>query len=81
MIMPKMDGFEFLSEIRGNENWRGIPVIVVTAKTLTAKDRRQLAGRVQTLLSKNVEDLAALPRILRELIPAQNDALPPGARP
>ena len=46
LMMPVMDGFDFLSEIRANENWRGIPIIVVTAKTLTAKDRRQLeAGR------------------------------------
>ena len=81
LMMPVMDGFEFLSKIRGNENWRGIPVIVVTAKTLTAKDRRQLEGRVQTLLSKNAEDLGALPRILREMIPARFDATAPGARP
>ncbi|MDP6572309.1 MAG: PAS-domain containing protein [Rhodospirillales bacterium] len=81
LIMPEMDGFEFLSEIRANENWRGVPVIVVTAKTLTAKDRRQLEGRVMALLSKNAEDLVALPRILREIIHPPLDAAAPGARP
>jgi len=31
LIMPVMDGFELLRELHKNENWRGIPVVVITA--------------------------------------------------
>jgi signal transduction histidine kinase/DNA-binding response OmpR family regulator len=39
LMMPEMDGFEFLRKIRSAESWRSIPVIVVTAKALTDEDR------------------------------------------
>src|SRR5690606_12724784 len=38
LMMPEMDGFEFLTELRKVEDWQEIPVIVVTAKTLTEAD-------------------------------------------
>ena len=51
-MMPVMDGFDFLLEMRGNPAWKDIPVIVVTAKDLTADDRRILSGKVQQVLEK-----------------------------
>lgn len=39
LMMPEMDGFEFLRKIRSNEAYKDIPVIVVTAKSLTEEDR------------------------------------------
>jgi len=44
LIMPEMDGFEFLAELRQREEWKSIPVIVVTSKDLTAADRQFLNG-------------------------------------
>ena len=52
LMMPEMDGFEFLEELRKNEAWRDIPVVVVTAKDLTETDRRRLNGYVQKILQK-----------------------------
>jgi signal transduction histidine kinase/CheY-like chemotaxis protein len=52
LMMPKMDGFNFLAELRGNVSWRDIPVIVVTAKELTAEDRARLSGNVELVLQK-----------------------------
>jgi signal transduction histidine kinase/CheY-like chemotaxis protein len=54
LTMPEMDGFEFLTEIRKNEKWRAIPVIVVTAMELSADQRKQLNGQVQSVLQKGV---------------------------
>ena len=39
LMMPEMDGFEFLDEMRSRAEWREIPVLVVTAKDLTAEER------------------------------------------
>ena len=45
LMMPEMDGFEFLRELRQRPALADIPVIVVTAKELTAEDVRILSGR------------------------------------
>ena len=35
LMMPEMDGFEFMDELRGRPDWQDIPVVVITAKDLT----------------------------------------------
>ncbi|MBX2864336.1 MAG: response regulator [Leptolyngbyaceae cyanobacterium MAG.088] len=44
LMMPEMDGFEFIQVLRHNPDWQDIPVIVVTAKALTVSDQQQLEG-------------------------------------
>ena len=60
LMMPGMDGFEFLSVIRRNDRWAGIPVIVVTAKTLTADDYARLRGDVDNIVDKSKESIETL---------------------
>ena len=52
LMMPEMDGFEFLSEIRSVPRASTVPVVVVTAKELTADERKLLNGHVTTVLQK-----------------------------
>src|SRR5262249_32605521 len=52
LMMPTMDGFLFIEELRKTESWRSIPIIVVTALDLTADDRSRLTGQVQRVLQK-----------------------------
>lgn len=62
LMMPEMDGFEFLAEMRKREEWRRIPVVVVTAKELTEEDRHRLSGQVAQVLHKDAygrDDLLA----------------------
>jgi CheY-like chemotaxis protein len=53
LMMPVMDGFEFIHELRQIEAWRGIPVVVATAKDLSAKEREALSGSVEAVIQKN----------------------------
>ena len=53
LMMPEMDGFEFIEELRHHAEWRDIPVIVVTAKDLTEEDHRRLNGEVERVLQKD----------------------------
>jgi CheY-like chemotaxis protein len=52
LMMPEMDGFQFLEELRKQPRWRSIPVVVITAKDLTAEDCDRLNGRVESILQK-----------------------------
>lgn len=52
LMMPEMDGFELVHELRQNEKWRAIPIVVLTAKELTAVDRQKLNGRVVKIFEK-----------------------------
>ncbi len=54
LMMPEMDGFQFVDHVRQHEAWRGIPIVVVTAKDLTAEDRLRLNGYVADIISKDV---------------------------
>jgi len=65
LMMPEMDGFEFIEHLRANPAWAEIPVIVVTAMTLSPEDRRRLNGNVERVLQKGSYDRDAL---LRELV-------------
>jgi signal transduction histidine kinase/DNA-binding response OmpR family regulator len=70
LMMPEMDGFQFLDEVRKREDWRAIPIIVVTAKDLTAEDRQRLNGSVEKILQKGAYGREALIDEVRQLIAA-----------
>ncbi|MCX5479889.1 response regulator [Kaistia geumhonensis] len=63
--MPEMDGFEFLERIRESEAWRGIPVIVVTARELTAVERASLKENTQGIIAKGQAASVELSRAIR----------------
>jgi CheY-like chemotaxis protein/two-component sensor histidine kinase len=53
LMMPEMDGFEFLEQVRLHPQAAKTSVIVVTAKDLTASDLERLNGGVQRIIKKN----------------------------
>jgi hypothetical protein len=67
-MMPEMDGFEFVTRLRAREEWRDIPIIVVTAKDITAEDRLRLNGYVEKTLQKSQYSRDELLRDVRESI-------------
>ena len=56
LMMPDVDGFAVLENIKGSAPSRNIPVIVVTAKDLTEEDRTRLQGKSIALLNKGMFD-------------------------
>jgi len=63
-----MDGFELLAELRKSEEWRAIPVVVITAMDLSPEDRRRLAGLTQRILEKGAFVREELAREIRNSI-------------
>jgi signal transduction histidine kinase/DNA-binding response OmpR family regulator len=54
LMMPEMDGFELIEALQKHPQWCHIPVIVLTAKDITAEDRLRLNGYVENILQKGV---------------------------
>jgi CheY-like chemotaxis protein len=52
LMMPEMDGFDFMDALRQNGRRPRVPVIVITAKDLTEEDRRRLNGGVERIIQK-----------------------------
>jgi CheY-like chemotaxis protein len=73
LMMPEMDGFEFVAELRRNESWRRVPVVVVTAKDLTREDRDRLDGYVRRIFQKGAFSRDELIREIRFLLQAERD--------
>jgi GAF domain-containing protein/CheY-like chemotaxis protein len=71
LMMPEMNGFDFLDALRANPEWRGIPVLVLTAMDLTEEDRRRLNGEVERILQKGASAreqlLAEVGRVLASI--------------
>jgi signal transduction histidine kinase/CheY-like chemotaxis protein len=74
LMMPEMDGFTFMDELRRRSDWRHIPVVVVTAKDLSDAERGQLNGHVIQILQKGgystselLEEIGKLIRNMAEL--------------
>ena len=61
LMMPEMDGFQFVDHVRQHEAWRAIPIVVVTAKDLTAEDRLRLNGYVTEIIQKDAKGPGGVP--------------------
>ena len=68
LLMPEMDGFEFLAQLQADPAGPGIPVVVVTAADLTEDDHRRLNGAVEKVLLKQAYSRDELLQTLRELV-------------
>jgi CheY-like chemotaxis protein len=72
LMMPQMDGFEFVADLRSREEWRTIPIVVVTAKDITQEDRLRLNGYVTKIIRKGEHSRDALLREIRDLVRARS---------
>ncbi|MEQ2007880.1 MAG: response regulator [Limisphaerales bacterium] len=65
LMMPEMDGFEFVQVVRGRKDMRDVPIIVLTAKDLTEEDKQRLTGCVTSILQKQTASPEDLQKELR----------------
>ncbi len=60
LMMPEMDGFEFLERMRKRPGALDIPVVVLTAKELNENERVFLAQRTILVLSKSAQPIGSI---------------------
>jgi signal transduction histidine kinase/DNA-binding response OmpR family regulator len=70
LMMPIMNGFDFIRELRKNADWRKIPIVILTAKDLTVDDRGQLKGNVELVLQKGDYSRDRLLEEVRDMVKA-----------
>jgi CheY-like chemotaxis protein len=76
LLMPVMDGFAFLRELRNEADWRDIPVLVITSKDITKKEKQLLKDKVVTVLKKGAytreELLEQVSSAIKQFIPKED---------
>jgi ammonium transporter len=77
LMMPEMDGFQFVEALRQQPEWQDIPIVVVTAKELTDEDRTRLRGGIQRILQKGAFEreqlLTEVSRLATLYVTSQSD--------
>ncbi|PLS68201.1 MAG: histidine kinase [Cyanobacteria bacterium M5B4] len=74
LMMPEMDGFEFVEALRQQYPGWKVPIVVITAMTLSAADRLRLNGSVQKILQKGACSLGDLLQEIHSLLPGIESA-------
>lgn len=67
LLMPDPDGFEVIYRMRENPALRAVPVVVMTAKDLTAEDYDRLNGAAQRILGKGADMTRLVSDVLRSI--------------
>jgi signal transduction histidine kinase/CheY-like chemotaxis protein len=68
LMMPEMNGFEFVEALRQREEARHLPVIVLTAADLDEEAFRRLNGSIERILRKRPGGREEILATLREVI-------------
>jgi PAS domain S-box-containing protein len=76
LLMPEMDGFEFLERLRRIESCRDVPVIVWTNKDLTTSDRKRLKYSAQSIALKDHDGINAVIQELQRHKVSRQSATP-----
>ena len=74
LLMPGMDGFEFVARLRDTPAGRDVPVIVWTVKDLSADERARLRASAATIVYKGGGGAALLVEELRPLLRGRTPA-------
>ena len=67
LIMPQLDGFGFITQMRKNAAFKSIPVVVLTAMDIGPQEIERLNGGVERILQKGAYSLDELKSEIRSL--------------
>jgi signal transduction histidine kinase/CheY-like chemotaxis protein len=80
LMMPVMDGFEFVAELRKNQAFADVPIVVISAKDLSEADRSVLMGGVDRIMSKGALEATDLLKVLNHYIQTSTPVLGDGSK-
>ena len=68
LLMPNMNGHEFLNELDLNERWHDIPIIALTAMELDDQERESLENRVAMIIQKGAYSIDHVLQAVRKIL-------------
>ncbi len=68
LLMPDVSGFDVVEALRSDKATFDLPIMVLTAKDLSDSDKRQLNGRVSSILQRGSTGATELVSHLRQVI-------------
>ncbi|GAC1535462.1 MAG: hypothetical protein NVS2B7_04460 [Herpetosiphon sp.] len=66
LMMPGMDGFMVLQMIKERPELKDVPVLIITAKEITAEDRARLNSRIAAIIEKGPHERDQVLREVRD---------------
>jgi signal transduction histidine kinase/CheY-like chemotaxis protein len=75
LLMPEMDGFTVVEHLRADPTTAGIPIVILTSRSIGQTDRERLHGQISHLAHKSTFSRGEFVELVRKLCP-----LPEGAR-
>jgi CheY-like chemotaxis protein len=67
LMMPVMDGFDFMQELRTRHE-NHIPTVILTAKELSLEEKKFLEGQEYQVLAKGNDGIASVPALVKAAI-------------
>ncbi len=68
LLMPGIDGFAVVEQLRASRSTASIPIIVLTAKTMTREEKERLNGQISLLAQKAEFNRAAFVASVRAFV-------------
>jgi DNA-binding response OmpR family regulator len=68
LMMEGMDGFEVAAVLKGSEDTRQLPIVVLTAKEMDRGERERLHGKIEALVQKHDWSPSRLEAVLRDVV-------------
>ena len=68
MVMPGMDGFQVVRQLQANESWRKIPVVILSGKELTDRERDMLQSHIKEVMNKEEFSKEALASTIKRVL-------------
>jgi PAS domain S-box-containing protein len=76
LLMPRLDGYAVIEHLRQMPQYRQLPIIVLTAKTLTPPEYARLDQSVRSVIQKQGWDRDTLISELQRILQASRGAIP-----
>lgn len=69
LLMPEMDGFAVVEQLRADPTTSGIPIVILTSRSMDTADRERLNGQISHLARKGAFDRGEFVELVRKLCP------------
>lgn len=68
VVMPGMDGFQVVRRLQTNDRWRKIPVVILSGKELTDRERDMLQTHIKDVMNKEEFSKEAIASTIKRIL-------------